>query len=155
MYVLKWIALLWKTDFARMHELPRMAIAVACSFISATLLQVNSQTIGTSLPHEWSSTGPHCVNVVTVTGQVSWDVVQASHSILRLQKLDSSISRRRRKLIWFKYFSLQEECLLLPQQQELLNMTMATNIQPSRCRSCMGSSPLLNSLVSVIKQVQL
>ena len=26
-----------------------------------------SHNIGTSLRHEWSSSGPHCVNVVTVT----------------------------------------------------------------------------------------
>jgi len=26
-----------------------------------------SHNIGTSLCHEWSSTGPHCVNVITVT----------------------------------------------------------------------------------------
>ena len=28
-----------------------------------------SQNIGSLLHHEWSSTGPHCVNVVTVTAK--------------------------------------------------------------------------------------
>ena len=67
MYLLKWIALLWKTEFAMDVWITKDGYS-SSSFISAILARLNmSHNIWTSLRHEWSSTGPHCVNVVTVT----------------------------------------------------------------------------------------
>jgi len=68
MYLLRWIAWLWKTEFAMDVWITKDGYS-SSSFISAILIQVinMSHNIGTSIRHEWSSTGPHCVNVVTVT----------------------------------------------------------------------------------------